>query len=125
MTYTVFDSKYLDSEVKSSIELLEDLFQGLGKHDNEENAIDGEEADDEIYDITTDSQEDNLSPTENPFLNLMNEKLSDVYVCQESVHPLNPLYNCHWVVTLEGKWLPHIPFWTSLFRGRKNADTFL
>lgn len=74
------------------------------------------------YDITTDSQEENLSPMGNPFLNLMNKKLSDVYKCQKKDHPLNPLYNCHWVTTLERKWLPHTSFWTTLFRGR-NADT--
>ena len=58
MTYTVYDSKYFDSVVKSSIEQLEDLFQTLGKIDtgtDEENVIGKEETDDEIYDITTDS----------------------------------------------------------------------
>lgn len=114
LTYTVFKSQGMDSDVAASIEKLQNLFEILGVTDDA-NDVDFVEPVGDEEDIIDESDEFCAS---NPFLYYIKDKLSDAHLCSDNQNcAINSLYNPHWTNILESKWLPHTPLWTSLLRG--------
>ena len=112
LIYTAFGSEYINSLVKMAIQEIEEIMRNICCQDQESFT----EPEDEKEDLgfTQDNKEDSAL---NPFLAYISQYIANHYTCQNSTMPQNKIYNPQWLQVLEKKWLPHIPFWTSLFRG--------
>ena len=107
-SYILFCSSHVDDQIEAACNSLEEMFQTLGQTDNYENETEDEDDITEIEDIHSVTK---------PFLSYIQQKLKIFHTCQSS-STSNLLYQQKWKDILEKKWLPFIPIWTSILRGK-------